>query len=142
LNFENIFTAELRKILTIYKEELLTDVKNMLYHRTDDIERRQKVIADTEQQFADCLQQIKTLGKEKQQRQKELEDLNGAAEKLVDMVDPQEGDKADGWSLLERLLEASHKVLSFLTEAPIACVSHALSFVKSIFPEARLEAFA
>jgi hypothetical protein len=50
LNSENIFTAELRKILT-YKEELLTDVKNMLYHHTDDVERLQKVIADTEQQF-------------------------------------------------------------------------------------------
>jgi hypothetical protein len=66
LDSENIFTAELRKILT-YKEELLTDVKNMLYHRTDDVERLQKVIVDTEQQFAGSLQQIKTLGKEKEQ---------------------------------------------------------------------------
>jgi hypothetical protein len=65
------------------------------------------VIADTEQQFADCLQQIKTLGEEKEQRQKELEDLKGATQKLVDMVDPQEGDEADGRSLLERLLGAS-----------------------------------
>jgi hypothetical protein len=78
LNSENIFTAELTKILT-YKEELLTDVKNMLYCHTNDIERLQKVIIDTEQQFADCLQQIKTLGEEKEQRQKELEDLKGAA---------------------------------------------------------------
>jgi hypothetical protein len=38
LDSENIFTAELRKILT-YKEELLTDVKTMLYHRKDDVER-------------------------------------------------------------------------------------------------------
>jgi peptidoglycan hydrolase CwlO-like protein len=78
LNFENIFTAELRKVLT-YKEELLTDVKNMLYRRTDDVERLQKVITDTEQQLASCLQQIKTLGEEKEQRQKELVDLKGAA---------------------------------------------------------------
>jgi hypothetical protein len=69
---------------------LLTDVKNMLYRRTDDVERLQKVIIDTEQQFTVCLQQIKTLGEEKEQRQKELEDLKGAAQKLVDMVDPQE----------------------------------------------------
>jgi hypothetical protein len=48
LDSENIFTAELRKILT-YKEELLTNMKNMLYRRTDDIERLQKVITDTEQ---------------------------------------------------------------------------------------------
>jgi hypothetical protein len=47
------------------KEELLTDVKNLLYHRTNDVERLQKVISDTEQQFADCLQQVKTLGEER-----------------------------------------------------------------------------
>jgi hypothetical protein len=40
----------------------------MLYRRTDDIERLQKVITDTEQQFIDCLQQIKTLGEEMEQR--------------------------------------------------------------------------
>jgi hypothetical protein len=119
---KTVFTAELRKILT-YKEELLTDVKNILYRRTDNVERLQKVIADTEQQFIDCLQQIKTLGEEKEQRQKELEDLKGAAQQLVDMVDPQEDDEADERSLLERLLGAPEKVLSFLTEAPITCVS-------------------
>jgi hypothetical protein len=141
LNSENIFTTELRKILT-YKEELLTDMKNMLYRHTDDVERLQKVIADTKQQFADCLQQIETLGEEKEWQQKELEDLKGAAQKLVDMVNPQESSKADERPLLERLLGAPQKVLSFLTEAPIACVSHALSFVKSFWPEAQLEAFA
>jgi hypothetical protein len=36
----------------------------MLYRRTDDVERLQMGIADTEQQFIDCLQQIKTLGEE------------------------------------------------------------------------------
>jgi hypothetical protein len=141
LDSENIFTAELRKIL-IYKEELLTDMKNMLYCRTDDIERLQKVIADTEQQFASCLQQIKTLGEGKEQRQKELEDLRGAAKKLVDIMDPQEDGKAGERPLLERLLRAPQKVVKFLTEAPVACVSHALSFVKSFWLEARLEAFA
>jgi hypothetical protein len=44
---KTVFTAELRKILT-YKEELLTDMKNMLYHHTDDVERLQKVIANTQ----------------------------------------------------------------------------------------------
>jgi hypothetical protein len=52
----------------------------MLYRCTDDVERLQKVIADTEQQFVDCLQLIKMLGNEKEQRQKELEDLRGAAQ--------------------------------------------------------------
>jgi hypothetical protein len=47
--------------MLIYKEELLTDVKNLLYQRTDDVERLQKVIIDTKQQFVNCLQQIKAL---------------------------------------------------------------------------------
>jgi hypothetical protein len=81
-------------------------------------------------------------GEEKEQRQKEVEDLRGAAQKLVDMVDPQEGCEAGEGPLLERLLGAPQKVVNFLTEAPVACVSHALSFVKSFWSEARLEAFA
>jgi hypothetical protein len=59
----------------MYNKELLTDVKNLLYRRRDDVERLQKVIGKTEQQFVDCLQQIKTLGEKDEQRQKELEDL-------------------------------------------------------------------
>jgi hypothetical protein len=38
----------------------------MLHLHTDDVERLKKVIADTKQQFVDCLQQIKTLGEEKE----------------------------------------------------------------------------
>jgi phage shock protein A len=59
----------------------------MLHRCADDIEMLQKVITDTEQQFVDCLQHIKMLGEEKEQRQKkleqhqkELEDLKGAAQ--------------------------------------------------------------
>jgi hypothetical protein len=130
LDSENIFTAELRKILT-YKEELLTDMKNVLYRRTNNVKKLQKVIADTEKQFADCLQQIKTLGEKDERRQKELEDLRGAAQELVDMVDPPEEGEAGERPLLERFLGASQKVVKFLAEAPVACVGHALAFVKS-----------
>jgi hypothetical protein len=38
----------------------------MLYHHIDDLEKLQKVITDTKKQFIDCLQQIKTLGVEKE----------------------------------------------------------------------------
>jgi hypothetical protein len=82
------------------------------------------------------------LGEEKEQRQKELEDLRGAAKKLVDIVDPQEDGEAGKQPLLERLLGAPQKVVKFLAEAPVACVSHALAFVKSFWSEAQLEMFA
>jgi hypothetical protein len=59
------------------------------------------LIGDTEQQFVDCLQQIKTLGEKDEQQRKELEDLRGAAHELVDMVDPPEQGEASPRPLLE-----------------------------------------
>jgi hypothetical protein len=121
-------------------------VKNLLYRRTDDIERLQKVIGDTERQFVDYLQQIKALSEKDEQRQKELEnhrgaaqeqvDLRGAAQGLMDMVDPPEEGEANPRPLLERLREAPKKVLKFLTKAPVACVGNALAIVKSFLPDA------
>jgi hypothetical protein len=128
--------------MLIYNEELLTDVKNLLYRRIDDVERLQKVIGDTEQQFVNCLQQIKALGEKDEQRQKELEDLRGAARGLVDMVDPTEEGEASPRPLLERLREALKKMLKFLTKAPIACIGNAIAIVKSFLPDTRLEIFA
>jgi hypothetical protein len=58
------------------------------------------------------------------------------------MVDPPEEGEAGGRPLLERLHGAPLKVIKFLSEAPVACVSHALAFVKSFVPEAQLETFA
>jgi hypothetical protein len=88
-----------------------------------------------------CLQQIKTLSEEKGRREKELEILRGAAQTLVDMVDPPEEGEAGKQPLLDRLLGAPERVVKFLTEAPVACVSHALAFVKSFWPEAPLGMF-
>jgi hypothetical protein len=126
--------------MLVYKEELLTDVKNLLYRRTDDVERLQKVIDDTERQFVDYLQQIKALGEKDEQQRKELEDLRGAAQELVDMVDPPEEGEASPRSLLERLRKAPKKVLKFLSEAPVA-VSNTLAYVKSFLPSAQLDIF-
>jgi hypothetical protein len=117
-------------------------MKNMLYHRTDDVERLQKVIGNTERQFVDCLQQIKTLGEKDERQQKELGDLRGAAQELVDMVNPPEEGEASPQPLLERLREAPKKVLKFLSKAPVACVSNALAYVKPFLPNAQLYIFA
>jgi hypothetical protein len=58
------------------------------------------------------------------------------------MMDPPEEGEASPRPLLERLHEAPKKVLKFLTEAPVACVSNTLAVVKSFLPNARLEIFA
>jgi hypothetical protein len=100
------------------------------------------VIGDAERQFVDCLQQIKALGEKDERQRKELEDLRGAAQELVDMVDPPEEGDAGPRPLLERLREAPKKVLKFLAEALVACVSNALAYIKSFMPTAQLSIFA
>jgi hypothetical protein len=60
----------------------------------------------------------------------------------MDMVDPAEEGEAGKQPLLDRLRGAPERVMKFLTKAPVACVSHALAFVKSFLPEAQLEIFA
>jgi hypothetical protein len=66
----------------------------------------------------------------------------GAAQKLVDMVDPPEEGEASLRPLLGRLCEAPKKVLKFLSEAPVACVSNALVYVKFFLLNAQLDIFA
>jgi hypothetical protein len=93
------------------------------------------VIGDTERQFVDSLQRIKTLGEE-------LESIRGAARELVDVMDPPEEGEANPRPLLERLREAPKKVMKFLSEAPVTCVNNALAIVKSFLPRTKLELFA
>jgi hypothetical protein len=58
------------------------------------------------------------------------------------MVNTPEEGEASPQPLLERLREAPKKVLKFLSEAPVACVSNALAYVKSFLPNVQLDIFA
>jgi hypothetical protein len=49
--------AELNNIIR-YKEDLLTDVKNFLYHRTDEVELLNRKLEDTDVQLVKCMPQI------------------------------------------------------------------------------------
>jgi hypothetical protein len=54
-------------------------MKNLLYRHTDDVELMAKQLEDAKVQLGECLQQIKNMAEEKETREKELEDLRGAA---------------------------------------------------------------
>jgi hypothetical protein len=117
-------------------------LKNMLNRRADEVESLQKVMADTEKQFVDCLQQIKTLGEEKEKRQKELEELKAAAQELIEMVDPREDNSEGEPPLVDRLRGAPQRILDFVTKAAATYMGHALGLVRSYWPKARLEVLA
>jgi hypothetical protein len=47
--------TELNNIIR-YKDDLLTDMKNLLYRCTDDVERMVKKLEDADAQLGECLQ--------------------------------------------------------------------------------------
>jgi len=70
------------------KEELVTDLKNLMYRHTDEMEKFEKMLKDADKQLAEALQQIKSMVEEKDLREKELGELKAAAQAVLDMVDP------------------------------------------------------
>jgi hypothetical protein len=61
------------------KEDLVTDLKNLVYRHTDKKERFEKMLKDADKQLAEALQQIKNMAEEKNLREKELGELKAAA---------------------------------------------------------------
>ena len=61
-----------------------------------------------------------------------------AAQAIVDMVDPQEGEASSSRSLVERLEEAPRKIIDFMTTTSKNYLSHMLAVVKSYWPQHNL----
>jgi Fic family protein len=55
---------------------------------TNELELMVKNLEDTDAQFGECMQQIKDMAEVKDAKQKQLENLQKAAQVVVDMVDP------------------------------------------------------
>lgn len=98
-------------------------------------------------------QQIHSLEKEKKELQEQMyasqtrqpaehERLVAAARRVVEMVDPQEEGMSSTKSLVERLEEAPHKILSFLFDNTRLYIAHVLALVKSYWPQAKLAPLA
>ena len=57
-----------------------------------------------------------------------------AAQRIVDMVDPQENGTSSNRSLVERLEEAPRKILNYLSTTTKNYIAHLLGIVKSYLP--------
>ena len=65
----------------------------------------------------------------------EHERLVAAAQVIVDMVDPQEGETSSSKSLVERLEEAPRKIVDYLSTTSKNYIAHLLGIVKSYWPQ-------
>jgi hypothetical protein len=78
--------AELSNIIR-NKDDEITDLKNLVYHHSDDGKKLLKALQDADLQLVDCMTQIRDMAAEKEPK-KELKELKNAAQVVVDMVDP------------------------------------------------------
>jgi hypothetical protein len=79
------------------------------------------------------------MAEEKELRQKQLENLQEAAQVVVNMVDPSKEGIVDHRTLLERLHEAPQKIVGYVSETTKTYVAHVLGLVKSFWPKANVE---
>jgi hypothetical protein len=129
--------TELKNLLAA-KEDLVTDLTNLVYRRTDEVEKLSKIQTDSDKQLVESMQQIRGLAAEKDSQAKELADLKAAAQLIVNMVDPAEDGAARERSLMEQLREAPQKITGNLSETFRQYMAHILGLVKSYWPGANL----
>jgi hypothetical protein len=78
----------------------------------------------------------------KEQNKRELEELKGAAQVVVHMVNLLEEGVLSNKALLERLCETPQKISSYVLETTRTYVEHILGLFKSYWPKANLEPLA
>jgi Asp-tRNA(Asn)/Glu-tRNA(Gln) amidotransferase C subunit len=136
-----LLLAELNNIIR-NKDDEITDLKNLVYCRSDDTEKLIQALQDVDVQLVECMTQIKEMAAAKEQNKKELEELKGAAQVVVDMMDPSEQGVVSNKTMLEQLRKTLQKILGYVSETTKIYVEHILELVKSYCPKANLEPLA
>jgi hypothetical protein len=125
-----LLLAELNDIVR-NKDDKITDLKNLVYRHSDDAEKLIKALQDADVKLVECMTQIRDMAAEKELKNKELEELKGVAQVVVDMVDPLEEGVINERTLLERLREAPQKISGYSSKTTKTYVAHILGLVKS-----------
>jgi phage gp36-like protein len=113
------------------KDDKITDLKNLVYCHSDDTEKLIKALQDADAKLGECKTQIKDMAAEKELKEKELKELKGAAQVVIDMVDPPKEGVVSERTLLERLREALQKISGYILKTTRTYVAHILGLIKS-----------
>ena len=114
--------------MLLKRDELVTDLKNIMYRHANAVEKLTKIKADADKQMIGDMKQIRELSQQ-------LADLEVAAKVIIDMV---EDERAGKKSLLERLHEAPQRLCSFFSDTSRNYLAHALGLVRSFLPSMNL----
>jgi phosphotransferase system IIB component len=74
--------AELNNIIR-NKDDEINDLKNLVYRHSDDAEKLIKALQDADMQLVECVTRIRDTAVEKELKDKELQELKGAAQVVV-----------------------------------------------------------
>ena len=91
--------AELKSLL-LERDELVTDLKNIMYRHADAVEKLTRLKEDADKQMVSDMKQIKEVAADRDQKAQHLADFEVAAQVVTRMV---EAEDAGGKSLLDRL---------------------------------------
>ena len=94
--------TELKKLL-VTKEELVTDLTNIMYRHTDAVEKLSKIKADADKQLVESMQKIKDLAAEREHQAKELAGLKVVTQVVIDMVEVVGQVTGHWWSVFTKL---------------------------------------
>jgi hypothetical protein len=80
-----IALTELRGLL-LQKDDLVTDLTNIMYHHADVVEKLTKIKADSDKKLVRDMKQIKELVADRDQKAQQLADLEAAAQVVIGMA--------------------------------------------------------
>ena len=113
-----------------------------MYRNADEIEKLKKIKADSDQEMATMLQQLKTLSQSRDLMQRELEelrDVKDAAQDVAGLVELPEGNEDEPLMLVGRLQKVPESFERYVSTTIRQYVGHVLGLVKSYWPRTPLD---
>ena len=121
---------------------MVLDLKILMYQNADEIEKLKKIKADSDQEMATVLKQLKDLSKSRnlmQQELEELRDVKDAAQDVAALVEIPEGNEDEPLTLAGRLHKIPKSFERYVSTTTRQYVGHVLEFVKSYWPRTPLD---
>ena len=116
---------------------MVLDLKILMYRNADEIEKLKKIKADSDQEMATMLQQLKTLSQSRDLMQRELEelrDVKDAAQDVAGLMEIPEGNEDEPLMLVGRLQKVPESFERYVSTTIRQYVGHVLGLVKSYWP--------
>ena len=122
---------------------MVLDLKILMYHNADEIERLKKIKEDSDREAATVLQQLKTLSESRDSMQRELvelRDVRDAALEVAEAMDIPVRDGNEPFTLAGKLRKVPGAFERFVSTITRQYMGHVLGLMKSYWPSTRLDA--